>query len=188
MCLSPVVEHLREVPSDDGRKRRNEEQHIGDLLGLGKREKDKDEDPPDLEERKLLRLLTEAVTIGVLDRLNEQPRPREKAEQYDGDIEIPVVAHRMERMRKAADVVKADKVVDERHPMYRIHIDVPRHTDKRGKQHAAQDMHAEQKLQLTRKQQVEEDNAAGEDNTDRPLRHNSKSAAKVHQPVLPMNE
>ena len=188
MRLPPVVEHLREVPADDGRKRRNEEQHIGDLFGLSKREKDKNEDPPDLEEGKLLRLLTEAVTIGVLDRLNEQPRPREKAEQHDGDIEIPMVAYRMQRMRKAADVVEADKVVDERHPVHRIHIDVPRHTDERGKQHAAQDMHAEQKLQLTRKQQVEKDNAAGEDNADRPLRHDSKSAAKVHQPVLPMNE
>ena len=41
---------------------------------------DKNENPPDLEEGKLLRLLTEAVTIGVLDRLNEQPRPWEKAE------------------------------------------------------------------------------------------------------------
>ena len=40
MGLPPVIKHLREIPSDDRRKRRDKNEHVGNLLSLGEREED----------------------------------------------------------------------------------------------------------------------------------------------------
>ena len=188
MGLPPVIQHPCKIPPDNRRKRGGQEQHIGDLLRLRDGEKYEYEDPPHLKECEQLRLLAKAVAKRIFHRLDEQPCPREKAEDHDGQVEPPMCTHGMERRGEAADVVEADELVDERHAVHLVHIEIPRQTDDNNEQQPPQDVHAEELFQLTCRKQIEKDNPCRENHTNGAFCHHRKPARKVHQPVLPMDE
>ena len=96
--------------------------------------------------------------------------------------------HGVQRRGKAADVVKADEFIGERHAVHLVHIDIPRQPDGSDKENAAQDVHAQQLLELTCDEQIEKYNPAREHNADRSLRHHRETAGKIHQPILTVNE
>ena len=96
--------------------------------------------------------------------------------------------HGMERRGEATDVVEADELVDERHAVHLIHIEIPRQTDDNDKQETAQDVHTKELLQLACRKQIEKDNPCRENHANRTLGHHRKPARKVHQPVLAMDK
>ena len=188
MSLSPVLKHACKIPANDGGECGGQQQHIGDLLRLRNREENEDEDPPHLEEGEHPCLLTETSAKSILNRLNEKARPREKAKNQNGQIEPPMRAHGMERCRKAADIVESDELVEERHAVHIVHIEIPRQTNDNDEQEPTQDVHAKDLLELTRREQIKKDNPCGEDHTDGPLCHHRKPTGEIHQPVVSMDE
>ena len=188
MRLPPVVQHTSEIPPDDGRECWRQQKHIGDLFRLCNREEYEDENPPHLKERKLLRLLAKTVAEGILDRLDEDARPWEEAEDEDGQVEPPMRTHGMQRCRKSADVVEPDELVDERHAVHLVHIEIPWQPHGNDKEKSPQNVHAKELLKLTRREQIEENDPRRKNDPNRSLCHHSNPAGEVHQPVLPMNE